>query len=160
MEKQSIFIDQKKLDSAQTFEELADIGLSMLKQISLSGKPIVQICGPISTGGFGNHKKNLAYLEKAIEVANKKGLQVFDQTPFDDAMAKLSEKYAKTEGYTLPILETFYKKIFKSGLITKVIFLPDWQSSKGATWERNVASQFHMKVEDYPKEWLAKIKNV
>ena len=151
-------VDQNKIDSVKTFEELADIGIETLKQMSLSGKPIVQICGPITTGGFGNHKKNLAYLEKAIKLANKKGLQVFDQTLFDNAMSKLSVKYTEMNEYNTPVLETFYRKVFESGLIAKVIFLPDWQSSKGATWERNVASRFHMKVEDYPKEWLAEIK--
>ena len=151
-------IDKNKLNSVETFEELADIGIDILKQMSLSGKPIVEICGPISTGGLGNLEKNLAFLESSIKIANKKGLQVFDQTPFEGAMKRLSIKYPKKDGYDVSILEIFYRKIFESRLISKALFLPDWQSSKGATWERKLALKLGITVEEYPIEWLSEIK--
>jgi hypothetical protein len=148
-----------KLNSAQTFEELADIGINILKQMSLSGKPIVEICGPVSTGGLGSIEKNLKQLEEAINIAKKKGLQVFNQTPFEGAMSRLSVKYPKVNGYPVAILEIFYRKLFESSFISKFLFLPDWQSSKGATWERNIAPTLGIKVEEYPKEWLSEIEN-
>lgn len=152
-------IYKDKLDSAETFEELADIGIKMLEKLSLSGKPIVEICGPISTGGLGSIKDNIKLLEKAIEIANRKGLQVFNQAPFESAMARLSKKYPLVDGYCVAILEIFYRRIFESGLIKKALFLPDWQSSKGATWERNVTKSLGIEVEEYPVEWLLDINN-
>jgi hypothetical protein len=152
-------IDKNKLDSAETFEELADVAIDMLKHMSLSGKPIVEICGPISTGGLGSVEKNLARIKKAIEIANKNNLQVFDNTPFEDAMNRLSAKYPKVNGYPVAILEIFYRKIFESGLISKVFFLSDWQSSKGATWERNIAPTLNIEVKEYPEEWLSETEN-
>ena len=151
-------INKTKLDSAETFEELADIGIDILKQMNISGKPIVQMCGPISTGGLGSIEKNIARLEKAIEVANKKGLQVFNQAPFEGAMKRLAPKYPKVDGYCTAILEIFYRRIFESGFVKKGLFLPGWQSSKGATWERKLLSDLGIKIEEYPEEWLSEIE--
>jgi hypothetical protein len=152
-------VHEDKLNSAQTFEKLADIGIGILKEMSLSGKPIVEICGPVSTGGLGSVEKNINRLRGAINIANKKGLQVFNQTPFESAMSRLSDKYPKVNGYPIAILEIFYKKLFESGYITKLLFLPDWQSSKGATWERNIGPTLGLIVEEYPGEWLLEIEN-
>lgn len=157
MPKHPVKIDKNKIDSAETFEELADLGVDILKQMSLSGNPIVEICGPITTGGLGNIEKNLNRLKKSIEIANKKGLQVFDQLPFEKSIVRLSGKYTKTNGYCLAILEIFYRKLFESGYISKALFLPDWQTSRGATWEREMMSILNIKVEEYPKEWLVEV---
>lgn len=143
------------MEGAETFEDLAEIAIDRLKEMSLLGKPIVQICGPISTGGLGSLEKNIARFEKAIKIANDRGLQVFDQIPFEGSMKRLSAKYPKTDGYCLPILDIFYKKVFESGYVKTTLFLPDWQSSKGATWERKLVSGLGIEVRDYPLEWLA-----
>ncbi|MFA6476124.1 MAG: hypothetical protein WCV68_01765 [Candidatus Paceibacterota bacterium] len=142
------------MDKVETFEDLAEIAIGMLEEISKSGKPIAFVCGPISTGGLGSIEKNLAHLEKAIETAGKNGLQVFSQTPFEDTLQRLAKKYPKTDGYCLPILNIFYKKVFESGYIKIALFLPDWQSSKGATWERQLFSNLGLQIQEYPLEWL------
>ena len=54
--------------------------------------------------------------------------------------------YPKTDGYWLPILDIFYKKVFESGYVSTALFLPDWQSSKGATWEKKLVSDLGIKM--------------
>ncbi len=72
-------------------------------------------------------------------------------------MKRLSDKYPKENGYYIATLEFFYKKIFESGFINKALFLPGWQDSKGATWERNLAQKLNIIVEEYPEKWLKEI---
>lgn len=153
----NIIIDKNKLNTAETFDELADIAVDVLRQMSLSGRPIAEICGPVSTGGLGSIEKNLARIKKAIVIAEKKGLQTFDMPLFEKAIEKLSYKYPKTNGYCLPILDIFYKRLFESGYINKALFLPDWQSSYGARWERNLVKGLNINIEEYPEEWLKEI---
>ncbi len=148
-----------EIDSAETLEKLAEVGISILKEMRASGKPIIYIAGPVSTGGLGDIEKNLARLSEAIKIASKHDLQVFDQAAFEGTMRRLSYKYLMVDGYYLATLELFYKSIFESGLISKLFFLPDWQSSKGATWERNFAKTLGIAVDEYPEEWLAVMKN-
>lgn len=148
-----------KVSKAETFEELADIAIDMLNEIHTSGDIIIQICGPISTGGLGDIKKNINRFKKSIEIARKKGLKVFDQTPFEESIARLSHKYKQVDGYCIDILEIFYRRIFESKLVDKVLFLPDWQSSKGARWEREVTAGLGMMIEDYPIEWLMEFED-
>jgi hypothetical protein len=147
-------IKKDKFHTAESFEDLADIAVDILREMDKSGKPIVQICGPISTGGLGSLEKNLTRFEKSIETAIKNGLQVFNQAPFEEAIRRISVKYPKTDGYCLAILDVFYKKVFESGYIKTALFLPDWQSSKGATWERELVSGLGLQVQEYPLEWL------
>ncbi len=143
-----------KVHNVETFEDLAEIAIKILRELDKSGKPIVQICGPISTGGLGSLEKNLTRFEKAIKTATKNGLQVFNQAPFEDTIRRISTKYPKTNGYCMPILDVFYKKVFESGYIKTALFLPDWQGSKGATWERELVTSLGIEVKEYPEAWL------
>ncbi|MCC7004521.1 DUF4406 domain-containing protein [Candidatus Nomurabacteria bacterium] len=151
--------DKQKINTAESFEELALVGLEALEKMRLSGREIVQICGPISTGGLGSIEKNIERFERAIEKAIEKGLHVFNQAPFEDAMKRLSVKYPKVDGYCVAILEVFYRKIFESGHVSRTLFLPGWESSKGATWERKLVSGLGIAVEEYPMEWINEIEN-
>jgi len=148
-----------KINTSETFEELAKVAIEILRQMSLSGKPIVEICGPVSTGGLGSIEKNLSILKKAVDKANEKGLQTFDQTIFEEAMQRISKKYPLVDGYPVSILDKFYKKIFESGYIKKAYFLPGWQSSRGAKWEREIFPIIGVEIAEYPIEWLKEIEN-
>ena len=142
------------MKKAETFEELAEVAIGTLKKMSKLKKPIVQICGPVSTGGLGSIDKNLDRFNKAIIAAKGNGLQVFDQVPFEKEIKRISQKYPITNGYCMPILDVFYKKIFESGHIKVALFLPDWKSSSGATWERNLVTRLGIEVREYPQQWL------
>lgn len=145
---------KEKLNSSQTFDDLVDIALDILKEMDKSNRPIVQLCGPISTGGVGTIKGNIERFDQAIRIARAKGMQVFRQTPFEKAMERIAPIYPTTDGYCMPILDIFYKKVFSSGHIKIALFLPDWQSSKGATWERKLVSELGIEIMEFPQEWF------
>jgi hypothetical protein len=140
-----------------TYEDAADIAIKILKKMSANGHQVVQICGPMSTGGLGNFKDNMARFKKSIESAERYGLLVFNQLPFQDAIIRISsfdENSNGNQSYDMAILEVFYRKVFESGYVKKTLFLPGWQSSKGAQWERDLVESLGIVMEDYPVEWL------
>lgn len=141
------------LEGVKSFEEAADIAISILVRMQEAGQPVVQICGPMSTGGRGSLEDNMAHFRRAIDKAVENGLTVFNQTPFQDAIIRLSNYYESKE-YNMDILEVFYRRVFESGHLHKILFLPDWESSIGARWERKLGSELGLTVEEYPSEWL------
>lgn len=122
--------DIQELEKVKTYKEMAAIALRILDRIP---GPKMQICGPISTGGKGSKKENMKEFNKAIFFFHEQGENVFDQIPFQEAMTRLSKE---VEGYDERVLTDFYLPLFESGKVTTFIFLPDWESSKGARWER------------------------
>ncbi len=147
-------IEKQALKGVTTFEDMLPIAITILKRMTELGKPTHQVCGPISTGGRGSVQANSEYFKNAIRVAQERGLVVFDQFPFQEKMAELAAPFEARKEYCNDILHVFYRGIFKSGLIDTMLFLPDWQSSKGATWERNEAKELGITIKDYPEEWL------
>ena len=108
-------------------------------------KPIVTVCGPIATGGLGSVEKNLhAFNQKIIELQNK-GLNVFDQMPFEEPMQEFKKKLQKGE-YLESILTDFYLPIFESGMISESYFMPGWESSHGANWEHEQFERLGIKI--------------
>jgi hypothetical protein len=97
----------------------------------------------------------MARFRQAIETASEHGLVVFNQLPFQDAIIRISSfDENSVDSYDMAILEVFYKRVFESGYVKKTLFLPDWQSSKGARWERELVSKLGIPIEEYPIEWL------
>jgi hypothetical protein len=148
-------VEVEALDWANSFEELADIAIIILVRMKLEApdREIVQICGPMSTGGLGSLEANMQRFRGAVEVAESKGLFVFNQSPFQDAMFRIGNWRGGMQ-YCTDILKIFYDKVFRSGLLNKGLFLPDWQGSIGTVWEWEVMPKLGIKVEDYPSEWL------
>jgi hypothetical protein len=53
------------------------------------------------------------------------------------------------------IMEVYHKPILESGYIKQAFFMPKWEESKGATWERNLIKEnSNIKVEEFPEEWI------
>jgi hypothetical protein len=147
--------DEEKLalEKAETFQHLTEVALLILNKMP---QPIVQVCGPISTGGAGSMEKNMRRFQLAIDFLAGEGLNTFDQLPFQDAMMRIST-HLNDGTYDMDILEIFYRGIFESGHIKKGYFLPDWQSSVGATWERNLLTKIGLPIEEYPDHLFRKI---
>lgn len=150
--------DKARLARVATLEEAADVALAVLERMnqhaSQHGREIVQVCGPMSTGGLGNIAANMAHFERAVNVLKHRGLLVFDQMPFQDAIIRIC-KYKEGDGkYHVEILEVFYRRIFESGHVKRAYFLRDWESSRGATWERWICTELGIIVDEYPDEWL------
>ena len=122
--------DVQELKKVKTYKEMVTIALRILEKMP---GPIMQICGPITTGGKGSIKENIKEFNKAIFFFYKQGENIFDQIPFQEAMIRLSQE---VNNYDTRILTDFYLPLFESGKVTTFKFLPGWKSSKGARWER------------------------
>lgn len=128
-------------DNAKDFNELSQIGIEVLKALP---KGTIVVCGPVSTGGLGSIEKNLKLLNDTVHQFIENGESVFDQTPFEDVIKSLRQELQDTDG--TKTLEQFYLPLFESGYISETRFLPDWESSIGATWEHNIAKKLGIKI--------------
>ena len=127
--------DYADIATAGSFTELAEIALRILERM---GDGVGMVCGPISTGGLGDVRKNLERFNQAIETLEGLGNGVFNQMPFEDAIQRLRDWNVP---YDERILTEFYAVIFKSGRIEKQYFIHDWPTSYGSTWERRQAAE-------------------
>jgi len=134
--------DWQDLKSAESISDLYVIASRVINRIP---KPIVTVCGPIATGGLGSIEKNLNAFNQTIINLQNGGLNVFDQMPFEEMMQKLTRKLQKGE-YPVNILTDFYLPIFESGILSESYFMPDWGSSRGATWEYEQFKRLGIKI--------------
>lgn len=115
---------------------LADLAKLVLKDLQNAPGPVIQFCGPISTGGLSNADENLEYLSSVIEAAKEAGMLVFDQIEYE---RRLDEILGEKNGYDYPILDFFYKPILESRMVQGMVFLPLWEGSTGSQWEHDLA---------------------
>ena len=134
--------DWEDLEKAKSMSDMRVIALRVIERMP---KPIVQVCGPIATGGLGSIEKNLDIFNKTIQKLQKKGLNVFDQMPFEAPMQKLKEEVS-TKDVVDSIMNDFYLPIFNSGIISAFYFLPEWQGSHGANLEHELAQKIGIKI--------------
>lgn len=133
--------DRKNIEKAKTIDELLLIAYYILIGMP---KPIGMVCGPISTGGTGDRKTNIAAIRSTADRLQRAGKSIFDQTIFDKAFARLETQRAQENPYWL--LENFYRQLFTNRFITTLYFLPTWQSSLGARWEHNEGKRLWLKT--------------
>lgn len=108
---------------------------------------LVQVCGPITSGGKGSIKENLEVFSNKIKELQESGLDVFDQMPFEEPMHRVMLEFQKTEnGYMNSILNDFYLPLFKTKRIKELYFIQGWESSKGSCWEHNTAINLGIKI--------------
>ncbi|MDO8659545.1 MAG: DUF4406 domain-containing protein [Candidatus Parcubacteria bacterium] len=134
--------DWQDLEKAESISDLYKIAEKIIDRME---KPLMQVCGPIATGGLGSIEANLNIFNKTIIQLQEKKLNIFDQTPFEKPMRKLKEKLAP-DGYLESILTDFYMPILKSGMVSSLFFLPNWESSYGAKWEHEKAKEFGLEI--------------
>ncbi len=131
------------LDRAETYRDLFIVAEQVLRKMP---PPIGQVCGPISTGGAGSVEKNLKRFEVTIASLQQRGIEIFDQVPFEVPMQRIKSR-REFEHYDDLLLIDFYLPIFESKLVHKLYFLPDWQSSVGARWEHDQALRLGLEIE-------------
>lgn len=120
---------------ADSFEALADIAIANLKGATGLG----MVCGPITTGGTGHQILNLEVFNATLRGLERRGVKLFNQVPYEFGLRRLAHKWEAEEsndGYCMPILTVFYARVFESGAIAEGWFIPGYQSSFGACWER------------------------
>ena len=119
----------QQLQEAKSFKELLEVAMMIL---TTTHEPLSMVSGPISTGGKGSSEANILAMQEYIEELHQSGENIFDQTPFEDAMGRLKNREVI---YDYELLNDFYLPIFESGYIKKMFFMEDWESSTGANWE-------------------------
>ena len=129
--------DVLRIHAANEYGELAEVALGVIKR--MESDQIGMVCGPITTGGLGDHRVNLWNFNAAIETLLVNGYPIFNQTPFEVTLARLER--ASGNGYDDRILTEFYAPIFESGHITHQYFMHNWRSSRGALWEHESAQK-------------------
>lgn len=128
-----------QLRQAKTFAEMTPIALDILSQMPPEA---VQGCGPITTGGFHCKEKNVFAITSVISHLQDRGYHVFNQMFFEEHVIRIWK--ATVDGYPDKLLEDFYCTIFETGMITQMIFLPSWRSSKGSKWEMRQAVRLNI----------------
>jgi len=140
------------MEKSETYTDLSTVAMDMLENIP---KPIIIVCGPISTGGKGNVRANLEVFDKTIQKLIGMGINIFDQMPFEKHLGRLNEKSeGSKEEKNQVLLDEFYKPLYKSGHIRKFYFIHGWESSHGARWERSMAKDLGIEIEDLPEDFL------
>ncbi len=130
----------QELSQVASVEEMRDFALKLLNMID---GDIGMVTGPIGSGGLGSREKNLERFQKVIDERYEEGNAMFDQMPFQE---KIKYFYDQSGGDKMVILEGFYLPLFKTGKIKKFYFIPDWQSSIGATWEHDRAKELGIEI--------------
>lgn len=155
--------DIAALAAVTTYAELAKIGIGVLRgmhdRYASRGATIVQVCGPMSSGGFGDLDVNMRVFGAAIDILDQAAhggqdnpeIVVFDQIPCQGAIVAISG-FTPGSPYDGRILTDFYGPLFRAGYVKRAIFLPNWQSSRGAKWERGVLAEIGIEIAEYPPE--------
>lgn len=143
-------IEDDLLKGAKTFSELTVIAKIILKRMQKEKKPIMQVCGPIATGGHGSIEENLKEFEKAIIFLRSTGLVIFDQMPFEGPMQKIKKTMSMGEAHK-QIMDDFYLPLMQEGYIARYFFLHNWETSKGSKIEYERAPKYGIAVEVLPE---------
>lgn len=143
--------DIAKLEGKTTYTELVKVAMPILSRISRDRTlKVVQVCGPIYTGGIGSLEENLKVFGLVIDHLASEGKIVFDQRPFEGVMQEI-KRIRKTVGYAYDLLEEFYGPVFASGYVRTLYFIPGWrktdvsEGSIGTQWEFHRAGRLGLR---------------
>lgn len=154
--------DLKSIEGITSYTELAKVAISILSRLFQSGKRIVQVCGPMNTGGRGSLEENMKIFNVVIDHLVERGEVVFDQRPFEKIMERI-KMIRKTVGYPYDLLEEFYGPIFESGYVDILFFIPGWNKSEnsegsiGAQWEYKKAGRCGIAIFEVSEHLIDKL---
>jgi hypothetical protein len=134
--------DWEDLEKVTSFKDLCVMAKRVIGRMP---KPIIQVCGPISTGGLGSLEANLNVFNETIKKLQAEGFSIFDQLPFEKPMQRL-KNIVEEKNYLEDMFNDFYYPIFSTGLISAMYFLPNWETSGGATKEHAKAIELGIKI--------------
>ncbi len=127
--------------NVETFRLLLGKALLELQELP---PPVVRLAGPLRSGGDG-YEENLRRFKIGQALLVSRGMTVFSY----------QGKYAEAiqAGYELHF-EHFHIPILESGLIAGMHFLPKWNESRGASYERELCEKLSIPVNDIAIEEL------
>ncbi|MEX0917933.1 MAG: DUF4406 domain-containing protein [Candidatus Paceibacterota bacterium] len=132
-------------------ELMAELAQKAIERLKTLPPPVVRVFGPLTSGGRG-YDENLRRFNEATRILREKGYTVFDYFDTDDE-ERIKEANLPWE----TVMEYYHRPILETGLISKGFFLPDWESSNGATWEYALMTALpNMETEAFPEEWFNK----
>lgn len=134
---------QKFADTEKYKVVLSDLAKEALLKISKLKSPVIQFCGPISTGGFGNVTENLEYLYSVIQASTEKGMSVFNQVSYEKRLDRILKDHHE---YDYPLLDFFYNPILISKKISGLVFIPLWETSVGSRWEHDIGQSLRIPI--------------
>ncbi|MDO8466617.1 MAG: hypothetical protein Q7S83_00560 [bacterium] len=139
--------DRKAVKRAKSFKSLARIAIRIIRRMP---QPVVQVCGPITTGGVGTVAGNIEIFKQAIKKVQRSGKSVFDQLPFEKPIWKIMKDFPRRWGRPnkkdCQLLDEFYGTIFRSGVLKELHFIPGWEYSFGACWEYGLGNELGLKI--------------
>ncbi|QSH39299.1 hypothetical protein JXR01_03275 [Candidatus Kaiserbacteria bacterium] len=149
----------EECSKTDSFGELVVIAIAELEKFE-NGAEVV--CGPISTGGKGSLEANFKVFSETITKLQKDGCPIFSQVPYEERIFFFRNRWLESDPtnkgkYYMPILEEFYHPLLQTGLIKKGWFIPGWDSSFGARWEREQLTEGNAEIEDLTEAWVDEI---
>lgn len=135
---------------------LSALAEEAISEISKLKYPVIQFCGPISTGGFGNVNENLEYLRSVIEASSERGMSVFNQISYEKRLDRILSDHHE---YDYPLLDFFYSPILNSRKISGLVFLPLWRTSTGSQWEHDIAQSLHLPIHYFESMLVSEIES-
>lgn len=142
---------------ASSFSELCTIAMPRFMEL---GEHVEMVCGPISTGGYGNAEKNFAVFGATVQKFIELGHVMFDQRPYEKTIGPLAKRWKEdpaNNGYCMPILLDFYAPLFATKRVKIGWFLPGWESSHGASWEHAELSALGAEIRYLKREWVDRL---
>ncbi|MDP3963913.1 MAG: hypothetical protein Q8Q39_05460 [bacterium] len=137
--------DMALLKTARAFDELCGVAERVLARMRDNlGHDIEMVCGPITTGGQGSPEENLIVLGRHIKRRQQAGKIVFVQLLFEEALWRIRKNPLNSEDR---LLNEFYLPLFEKGLIRRLVFVPNWETSNGARWEHRQAERLGLQIE-------------
>ena len=103
---------------------------------------------------------NFTIFSGAINALQQQGRPIFSQIPYEERIFFFRKRWQESDPahagqYYMPILLEFYHPIIQTGLIRKGWFIPGWESSFGARWERERLVEMKAEICDLTDEWVA-----
>jgi len=148
--------DHRALLMARDFRSAGVIALEVLARVArVSDGEVVQVCGPITSGGLGCREKNFAVFKSAVVHLRSARRLVFDQTPLEIILVPLWQEWSRSAppgAYCWELLEEVYRPILESRMVTTLVFIPGWDQSLGSRWERALGYELGLCIEEFPEE--------
>lgn len=139
--------ERTAFERAASYYEAAAVAISHVRRRYSPERPLLQVCGPISTGGLGSREQNLKRLRDTIDFLVDREYPVFDQSQFEGMVPRFSPNHGQ-DAYDHRILDEFYVPLFETKCIQTFVFLSGWTSSVGTCRERAFALAAGFRVLD------------
>lgn len=140
------------LGTIEDLDHLGDFALAQIREIRPA--PLVMVCGPMTSGGLPTYEANAERFRNVHVQLHCENVTFYNQLPLQAVTKRVTTHHSGGE-YCTDILERIFRPLLESDYIYKVIFLPEWERSRGAAREHEIAQAKGLIIEYYPAELLS-----